>query len=167
MLNTCRAGFRRLTHCRNKLQTEETVCTSLQTCFIQRGSLFAGKISSAQLRNPPQCPSMRHIGARAHAHTHRVPFLFTQSGSAYLIVKARHGLRHLSQNNINGRRTHITVTHIGYMFKRSCTQTRASIRACRSSLLYTHLSTHTYTHIDTHAQYVSTVKVAELHVKAF
>lgn len=63
-------------------------------------AFFAGKISSAQLRNPPQCPSMRHSGARTQAC-----HFFTRSGSAYLIVQARHALRHLCQNNINGRHT--------------------------------------------------------------
>lgn len=85
--------------------------------------------------------SVRQWDARAHAHA--------RSGSAYLIVKARHALRHLCQNNINGRHARVCVTL-------TC---NTSARARRGSL-----SIHTHTHART--QHVSMVKVAGLRVRA-
>ncbi len=53
-------------------QTEEAVCASLQSRFIQRASLFAGKISSAQLRNPPVSVNETHPRVRAcHFYSRR------------------------------------------------------------------------------------------------
>lgn len=70
VLDTCRAGFRQLTHCRNKLQTEETVYfTPWLPASFSVGRFYARKISSAQLRNPPQCPSMSHANAHTRART--------------------------------------------------------------------------------------------------
>lgn len=92
---------RQLSHCRNKPETQGPVCASLLTlsslsCFFQPDSFFSRRISSAQLRNS-RVPVSETLTRARH--------LFTRSGSGYLIVKARHALRHLCQNNINGRRT--------------------------------------------------------------
>lgn len=94
--------------------------------------------------------SVRQWDKVSHAHT---CYFFTRSGSAYLIVEARHGLRHLCQNNINGRHMLITVTRANIKpntWSHVCArQTREHTRMSQL-VTVTHLSTH-YTRRHAHA----------------
>lgn len=135
------------------------------SCFFQRGSLFARKISSAQFRNPPRCPSMRH--ARAHVRTQRAIY---SHGADPLISSLRRVtvyVTYVKTTSMDDARTLHWHTPMYNTWSNVRVRIRARAYARVAARYCISICLHTQTHTDTRTQHVSTVKVAELHVRAF